>query len=106
MTLTSPRQVTSGYYRNHLYVLLGLAALATMAASSAPERLSLAPALLAAVLSYLGSVVWLYDKHRWGVAILALLSAVNLWGAWAATSWTQAVTLPQRMIATLDPLSG
>ena len=35
MALTSPRQVTSGYYRNHLYVLLGLNVLATMVALAA-----------------------------------------------------------------------
>ena len=31
MTLVPPRQVTSGYYRNNLYVLLGLNALAALA---------------------------------------------------------------------------
>ena len=31
-----PRQVTSGYYRNHLYVLLGLNVLATLAAGRHP----------------------------------------------------------------------
>ncbi len=34
MALTSPRQVTSGYYRNHLYVTLGFMVLATLTISS------------------------------------------------------------------------
>ena len=32
MALTSPKKVTSGYFRNHSYVLLGLTVLATLAA--------------------------------------------------------------------------
>ena len=35
MALTDAGQVTSGYYRNHLYVLLGLLVLATMVALGA-----------------------------------------------------------------------
>ncbi len=79
MALTNPRQVTSGYYRNHLYVLLGLNVLATMAAIAQPDRLSLVPPLLAAILSYAGAVVWLYEKQRAGIVLLALVAAVSLW---------------------------
>ena len=32
MALTSPRSVSSGYYRNHLYVTLGMATLAALLA--------------------------------------------------------------------------
>ena len=39
MSLVSPRQVTSGYFRNHLYVTLGLAALAALLSrAAAPQR--------------------------------------------------------------------
>ena len=31
MAITSPRQVSSGYFRNHLYVTLGLSTLAALA---------------------------------------------------------------------------
>ena len=47
MALTDARQVTSGYYRNHLYVLLGLLVLATMVALGAPDQFPLAPPLTA-----------------------------------------------------------
>lgn len=84
MTLTSPRQVTSGYYRNHLYVLLGLSVLATMVALGSPEQFPFAPPLVAAVASYLGAVAWLYEKPRAGLVFLAVVSAASIWGAVAA----------------------
>jgi hypothetical protein len=104
MALTNPRQVTSGYYRNHLYVLLGLAALAAMVAFSAPDRFALAPPLTAAILSYAGAVAWLYEKPRPGIALLVLVAAANLWGAWVATAWPDSTS--QAVIEAIEPLSG
>jgi hypothetical protein len=106
MALTSPRQVTSGYYRNHLYVLLGLAVLAIMVALGGRDHLALGPPLLAAILSYTGSVLWLYEKPRAGIVALALLSAVSLWGAWQATAWPAADGALGTVLCALDPLSG
>jgi hypothetical protein len=106
MALTNPRQVTSGYYRNHLYVLLGLNVLATMAAWSAGDTWALAAPLTAVVLSYAGAVVWLYEKPRLGVATLALLAAVSLAGAWANTDWHRSTTAAATLLAALDPLTG
>lgn len=105
MALISPRQVTSGYYRNHLYVLLGLNVLATMIALGAGDQLAIGPPLAAAIISYVGSVLWLYEKPRPGLVALALLAGVTLWGAWAATRWP--VSGPVEMLLTaLDPLCG
>ena len=84
MALTNPRQVTSGYYRNHLYVLLGLSVLATMVALGSPEQFPFAPPLIAAIASYAGAVAWLYEKPRAGLVLLAIVSAAALWGAIAA----------------------
>lgn len=84
MALTNPRQVTSGYYRNHLYVLLGLSVLATMVALGSPDQFPLAPPLIAAIASYTGAVAWLYEKPRAGLVLLAIVSAAALWGAIAA----------------------
>ena len=83
MAATSPRKVTSGFYRNHLYVLLGVNVLAALAAFSAPAEFRLWPPLVGAALSYLGAVAWLYEKPRAGIAILALLAVVSLAGALA-----------------------
>ena len=77
MAITSSRQVTSGYFRNHLYVLLGLTALAALLCrSGAPELFWYTVA--AAGLSYVGAVAWLYEKPRFGKTVLVLVSLVSL----------------------------
>jgi hypothetical protein len=84
MLLVSPRDVPSGYFRNHLYVVLGLAALAALLSrGAAPDAFAWATA--AAVVSYVGAVCWLYESPRAGrtalavVALLALIGAVREW---------------------------
>jgi hypothetical protein len=84
MALTSPRKVTSGYYRNHLYVLLGLNVLAVLVALAAPAQFRLWPPLAGALLSYAGAVAWLYERSRAGIALLALVAITALAGAWLA----------------------
>jgi hypothetical protein len=77
MAVTPSRLVSSGYYRNHLYVTLGLATLATLVAS----QFSMAVAVMAgaaAVLSYVGSVCWLYEAKRAGALLLWLVAGCSL----------------------------
>jgi hypothetical protein len=81
MGLTSPKQVTSGYFRNHAYVLLGLNVLATLAAVADRSQLLLWPPLMAAILSYACAAVWLYEKPQAGKAMLWVVAAVSLLGA-------------------------
>jgi hypothetical protein len=72
MAITSPRQVSSGYFRNHLYVTLGLSTLAALALGG---RWHITPfAVLAAVLSYVGSVCWLYEAKRSGTVAITLVA--------------------------------
>jgi len=79
MALTSSRQVSSGYYRNHLYVTLGLASLAALLShSAAPE--SFWYAIAAAILSYAGAVSWLYEKPILGKTFLLLVAVASLTG--------------------------
>jgi hypothetical protein len=107
MALTNPRQVSGGYYRNHLYVLLGLTVLATLVALGAPDRFALAPPLAAALVSYVGSVLWLYEKPKPGTAALALVAALALWGAWADTDFTRDQSALRTLLAWLDaPTAG
>jgi hypothetical protein len=94
MALTSPRRVTSGYYRNHLYVTLGLAALAALLSQAEP---AFWPAVLTAVLSYLGAVVWLYEKPAAGRVCLLLVSLLGLWGALAAQTLPPTAPLLHRL---------
>ncbi len=82
MTLVSPRKVTSGYYRNNLYVLLGLNVLAALVAFSSQDTLALWPPIVAAILSYIGAVAWLYDSPKVGILALVLIALTTLLGAW------------------------
>ena len=80
MAITSPKRVTSGYFRNHLYVTLGLTTLAALVSySAAPEAFWYAVA--AAVFSYVGSVCWLYEKVNAGSAVLLIVFGVAVLGA-------------------------
>ncbi len=107
MAVTSPRQVTSGYYRNHLYVLMGLNVLATLAAAGAPGRLPLWAPLAAAILSYLGAVIWLYEKPLPGILTLAAIALISLVGAWLAEPVPQGAAVPTRILDWLAaPTSG
>lgn len=79
MAVTSAQRVASGYFRNHLYVTLGLTTLATLAGLSA--GFDWWPAMAAAGLSYVGSVCWLYESPRAGKIALWLIALLSLLGA-------------------------
>ena len=82
MAIVPPRLVTSGYYRNHLYVTLGLSALAALLSRvAAPSAFWWAVAT--ATLSYVGSVCWLYEKRRAGVGLLIVVATAAVIGALA-----------------------
>ena len=106
MGLTSPRKVTSGFFRNHSYVLLGLNVLAVLAALAgskhlsdsgavdwsiryetpavqSPAHLLVWPPLLAAFLSYACAAVWLYEKPFAGRVLLFAVAAVSLLATWS-----------------------
>nr|MBA3481323.1 hypothetical protein [Pirellulales bacterium] len=84
MATVSPRQVTSGYFRNHLYVILGLSSLATLLSRVAAPA-AFGWSLAAAALSYVGAVAWLYEKRTFGVAMLVMVAIAALAGALAIT---------------------
>lgn len=106
MTLVPPRDVTSGYYRNNLYVLLGLNALAALAVGSAHDSLLSAwPAIAAAVLSYVGAVAWLYERPRLGLVLLGLIAITDLAAATVAASVAHQTPI-LRALAWLDPATG
>jgi hypothetical protein len=106
MALTSPRRVTSGYFRNHLYVLLGLNVLATLAAINMPERIELWPPLSAAVASYVGAVAWLYEKPRVGIAALYVVAGLDLCGSLASNPPASDASPAAAALHWLDPISG
>lgn len=102
MMFVGARHVTSGYFRNNLYVLLGLNFLATVVAwlagsgsglslnsasghsLNSGSGLSLWPPLAATVLCYLGAAAWLYEAPRAGKLLLLLAAATSLVAGWLA----------------------
>ncbi|MCA9231399.1 MAG: hypothetical protein KDA57_12155 [Planctomycetales bacterium] len=98
MAITSSKQVTSGYFRNHLYVTLGLTSFAAVLSHQfAPEAFWYAVAAAAA--SYVGAVGWLYEKATFGKTLLVLVTLCSLLGTLqpmerAADSAEQASTQP------------
>jgi hypothetical protein len=85
IAITSPRQVSSGFYRNHLYVTLGLATLAALALSSLSSTATWLAAA-AAVLSFVGAAAWLYESRRVGLSLLWLVAATSLGAALVGAS--------------------
>lgn len=105
MALTNPRLVTSGFFRNHLYVTLGLNVLAALAAWSYPEKYAVWPATAAAVLSYLGAVCWLYEKMLAGRLLCAAVAVCSLAGAVLAARVQTTMTL-QEILWRAEPFTS
>lgn len=89
MCLTPSVWVTSGFYRVHLWVLLGIQTLAALALYSAkPNATELANvnhaqfwlAIVAAVTSYVGAVIWMYERRLAGKLAIAIVAACALAG--------------------------
>jgi hypothetical protein len=86
MWVTSPKWVTSGFYRVHLWVVLGLntfvGAVLVMLPLEFPRRnLILGLTIGAGVFAYVGSVLWLYESKRAGQIVLGVVTLTNLAGA-------------------------
>jgi hypothetical protein len=107
MAITPPRWVTSGYYRIHSYVLLGLGVLAATVSWIEGSGLPLWPAATVALLSYASAVIWLYEKPRPGIIALALVAAASLCGAWLVEGASDDERLSARTaLDWLDPVAG
>jgi hypothetical protein len=115
MGVTPARLVTSGFYRVHLWVLMGLNTFAALAVYANREmysrmnadwRLVLAMAISAAAVSYAGSVIWLYEQKRAGGYALYLVAMIGLVAAALATPWSEAVNATQLALGFCDLVAG
>ncbi len=108
MALTSPKSVTAGFFRVHLWVAMGLSTFVVavvLMLPDFPQRMGVvAIAGLAVATSYAGAVIWLYELRRPGRILLSLVAAVNLGGALFTTS-ESAVGWPT-LAVTLDTLTA
>ncbi len=90
MGITPSRLVTSGFFRIHLWVLMGICTFAVPAIYttrhlSSPETSNLwwwqlGMAISAAVVSYLGAVIWMYEAARPGKGAIWMVAALALVG--------------------------
>lgn len=105
MLLTSPVKVTAGFFRNHLYVVLGLAFLAFLVVFGSMAG---SVALGAALLSYVGSVCYLYQSIRSGRVVLGLVSLITLVGVLLGTPQLVDSVSPLALVLWLSdgPTSG
>lgn len=115
MGVTPPRLVTSGYYQKHLWVLMGLNTLASLAIYS--DRASLAQdvrssgllmalGVLISLASYVGSVCWLYEARGAGRVALYVVALGGLAAAFLATPLTQSTGALGGLLSLLDLASG
>lgn len=111
MGITPARYVTSGFYRVHLWVLMGLNTFAGLAIFTRQEALE--PGAFSwqllfgitvglAVLSYVGSVLWLYEKSAAGDLVLFALAIIALVAAGLVTPWSEATSGIGIVLAFLD----
>jgi len=77
MAVTPGSLVTSGFYRVHLWVLLGLNTLAALAVFTtfSGSHLLLGVTVAIAVLSYVGAVMWMYEQQLAGVIAMWMNAA-------------------------------
>jgi hypothetical protein len=81
-----PNRLPAGFYRVHLWILLGLNTFAILAGRS-PSQVSSRSYLVlvtsaAAVLSFLGSLLWSREKRKSGRILLVAVAWLDLLGAW------------------------
>ncbi len=108
MAITSSKKVTSGYFRNHLYVTLGLTTLAAMVSITAmPPVLVFWCCVGAAVASYAGSVCWLYERSLAGKVMLLTVASISFAGCFFLTAHTNITrTREVRTLSILQEVSG
>lgn len=115
MGMTPARLVTSGFFRVHLWVLIGVNTLAALVVYSGRAALAevlaswgavFGLAVAAAVLSYVGSVLWLYEKPAPGSAVLFALGCLGLVTAALATPWAPKTTGLGIALAFVDLVSS
>jgi hypothetical protein len=87
MTLIPARWVTSGFFRVHLWVLMGVQTFAALALwSLGSENTSqgnlvtwqVSAAIVSAVVSYVGAVIWMYEANFAGKLALGVVAAAAL----------------------------
>jgi hypothetical protein len=115
MAMTPAARVTSGFFRVHLWVLMGINTLASLALYSQLEQfrqalsqptLALTLAIGLAVTSYVAAVIWLYERHDLGRLLLVVLTVASLIAAILATPLQPSATATGIVLVIADLASS
>jgi hypothetical protein len=108
LIVTSPAQVTSGFFRIQMLVTLGLSVLAALSLPAAAPNGSLVTvlAIVAAVASFVGSFGWLLERRRLGQTAVAVVALASAPAAVLSHSAVFVGSWPARVLGGLDPLAG
>ena len=115
MGLTSSRWVNSGFFRVHLWVLMGLNTLASLAIITQRESLSrttssipvvLGIAIGLAVASYVGATLWLYERATAGRAVLFMIMLSALVAAWLVVPQRESANTSGFLLEVADLVSS
>lgn len=96
MAITPSQKVFSGFYRNHLYVTLGLTTFATLLVAKT-SSIAAGFAAGAAVFGFVGAACWLYEAKRAGVSMLLIVAFCSLIAALVAQSEVRRTSSAARM---------
>lgn len=81
MVMTPPSLVSSGFYRVHLWMLMGFntfVALAVGGQDFAHQRTVLGLSIAAAIVSYVGAVIWMYERRAAGLIAIGVVALLDL----------------------------
>lgn len=111
MAVTPCRQVVSGFFRVHLWFLLGLNTCAALFSysiqrSAGSSHVTVTIAIVAAILCYVGSIVWLYERPWAGKAVLALVLAADWIGMASAAPWPASPEVAGVALVALDEFTS
>ena len=119
MAITSPRHVTSGFFKVNLWVIMGLNVFGVLVAWTvsddylpdgdlriADQSMLFTLVLTIAALSYVGAVIWLYEKSRSGQWILTALTLLTLFTAYKSSVLPSASTPTHHVMLIADIITS
>lgn len=113
MMLTSSKVVTSGFFRVHLWVIMGLNVFGvlviwTIGQEHVPEQHTslLSLVIVNAIASYVGASIWIYEKARAGTIALLVVTILTLTSAFLSTLFPETRTTTHTISVLLEIISS
>jgi hypothetical protein len=113
MMLTSSKVVTSGFFRVHLWVIMGLNVFGVLVIWTVGEEhiptqhISLLTLVIVnAIASYVGASIWIYEKDRAGTIALLVVTILTLTAAYLTTRFPEDRTTIHTISVLLEIISS